>query len=185
VHDIDIETHRPHITTTNEWIINELDLGKLDSLYMSVRLPSTTIEWIAEGCAVLGCGGGGAPYPAFLMVRQILREGGRVRIVDESYFDDGNALVIPVGFMGSPSVSNERIPSGTEIPTASAALIKFCGGEKVAAILSYVPFLFAAWWRKDCDDVFYRTEIGGKNGVEPMRLSSSHHLDCPLLDGKG
>ena len=74
------------------------------------------------------------------MVRQILRDGGRVRIVDESYFDDEAALILPVGFMGSPSVSSERIPAGTEIPTASAALMKYCGVEKVAAVLSYADF---------------------------------------------
>lgn len=32
-------------------------------------------EWIAEGCGVLGTGGGGSTYPPFLMTRQILREG--------------------------------------------------------------------------------------------------------------
>ena len=70
------------------------------------------------------------------MVCQILRDGGRVRIVDESYFTERNAMVLPVGFMGSPSVSFERIPAGTEIPTASKALMKFCSVERVDAVVS-------------------------------------------------
>ncbi|KZS88588.1 hydantoinase/oxoprolinase [Sistotremastrum niveocremeum HHB9708] len=141
-----IEKYRPEVTNKGEWILNETDLA-----------------WISEGCAILGCGGGGAPYPAFLMVRQLLREGHRVRLVDESYFENDEDVVVPVGFMGSPSVSSERIPSGVEIPTASRLLLKYAGVEKVGAVIS--------------------DEIGGKNGIEPIALASSKHFDCPLLDG--
>lgn len=70
------------------------------------------------------------------MVRQLLREGHRVRIVDESYFENDEDVVVPVGFMGSPSVSSERIPSGVEIPTASRLLLKYAGVEKVGAVIS-------------------------------------------------
>ncbi|KZT38595.1 putative Hydantoinase/oxoprolinase [Sistotremastrum suecicum HHB10207 ss-3] len=143
---VNIHEYRPKVTDKGEWILDETDLA-----------------WISEGCAILGCGGGGAPYPAFLMVRQLLREGHRVRIVDESFFENDEDVVVPVGFMGSPSVSSERIPSGVEIPTASRLLLKYAGVEKVGAVIS--------------------DEIGGKNGIEPMALASSKHFDCPLLDG--
>lgn len=37
-------------------------------------------EWIAEGCGVLGTGGGGSPYPPFLVARQMLREGKSIQV---------------------------------------------------------------------------------------------------------
>lgn len=39
------------------------------------KLKHCFAEWIAEGCGVLGTGGGGSPYPPFLVARQMLREG--------------------------------------------------------------------------------------------------------------
>ena len=42
------------------------------------------VEWIAEGCAILGTGGGGSSYPPFLMSRQALREGKEI-LVRSSY----------------------------------------------------------------------------------------------------
>lgn len=37
-------------------------------------------EWIADGCGVLGTGGGGSTYPPFLMARQLLRDGKKIRV---------------------------------------------------------------------------------------------------------
>ncbi|KAF8496615.1 hypothetical protein JB92DRAFT_1056519 [Gautieria morchelliformis] len=47
---IDVEDYRPYINANEEWMLSELDL-----------------EWIAEGCGILGTGGGGSPYPAYIM----------------------------------------------------------------------------------------------------------------------
>lgn len=109
------------------------------------------VEWLADGCAVMGCGGGGATYAAFLMARAAVRAGRRIRVVGIDYLLSGesarpDAWIAPCGFMGSPSVSSERIPSGEEIPTACVSLRRFLGLEDgdIAALISYVDFtLFA------------------------------------------
>lgn len=94
-------------------------------------------EFFADGCAILGCGGGGTPYPAFLQARELLRNGGRIRIVDDSYFGNREDVrILPCGFMGSPSVSSERLPSGTEITSAAKKLLEFMGLSSVDAVVS-------------------------------------------------
>jgi hypothetical protein len=63
-----------------------------------------------EGCGILGTvrngfsasyycilmyfkGGGGSPYPAYLICRQILRDGGAISIVDHSSLNDDDVVV--------------------------------------------------------------------------------------------
>lgn len=73
---IDIETYKPTILPNRAWKLTELDLGKhFSSCVISKASSDTITEWIAEGCGVLGTGGGGSPYPPFLMARQALRDG--------------------------------------------------------------------------------------------------------------
>lgn len=109
------------------------------------------VEWLADGCAVMGCGGGGATYAAFLMARTAGRAGRRIRVVGVDYLLSGesarpDAWIAPCGFMGSPSVSSERIPSGEEIPTACVSLRRFLGleDEDIAALISYVTLTLLA-----------------------------------------
>ena len=42
----------------------------------------TDLEWMADGCYVLGCGGGGSPYPEMLKLRQHIAEGHELLIID-------------------------------------------------------------------------------------------------------
>ena len=86
----------------------------------------------------MGCGGGGSPYASFLHGREILRQGGQIRIVDHSYFMGKDGWVQPCGFMGSPSVSSERIPSGQEVPTALSSLSQYLGAAGFVACISCV-----------------------------------------------
>lgn len=67
---IDINTYRPNIildpkTGFKTWLVSTTDL-----------------EWLAEGCYVLGCGGGGSPYPEMLKLRQHIQQGHELRIID-------------------------------------------------------------------------------------------------------
>jgi hypothetical protein len=92
IHRIDPDTYRPYIDPSHQWIVSETDL-----------------EWIAEGCGILGTGGGGTSYPPFLMAREQLRQGKKIRIMDpEDVPPDG--LFIRACFMGSPSVSVRTTP---------------------------------------------------------------------------
>ncbi|THH04846.1 hypothetical protein EW145_g5222 [Phellinidium pouzarii] len=153
----DPSTYRPSVSFDGVWTLSETDM-----------------EWLAEGCAVLGCGGGGATYAAFLMARQALRSGRRIRVVSADYLlectdADSQAWIMPCGFMGSPSVSSERIPSGQEIPAACTGLMRFLGIKQVAALISIMKH--------------FRDEIGGKNGLEPMLLAARNEFDLPVIDG--
>ncbi|GJE86630.1 HyuA and DUF917 domain-containing protein [Phanerochaete sordida] len=139
---IDFEAYVPRINEKREWLLTELDL-----------------EWIAEGCGVLGTGGGGSPYPPFLVARQMLREGKIIKIVDpEDVRDD--AVFLRCTFMGSPSVSIERLQGGTEIVASARALMKYTG-------------------MTDCDGAI-SDEIGGGNGVQPMIIAGD--MGKPVLD---
>ncbi|KZT25156.1 Hydantoinase/oxoprolinase [Neolentinus lepideus HHB14362 ss-1] len=136
---IDIAAYRPTINEQGEWILSEIDL-----------------EWIQEGCGILGTGGGGSPYPPFIMARQVLREGGCIKVISHASLAD-DALIFRGHFMGSPSVSNERLQGGAEVETACRNLMKFLSVGKPAAVIS--------------------DEIGGGNGIQPMILASEKHLN--------
>lgn len=79
--DLDIETYRPQIRVDRLWNLSELDLGMWnDSTILPRDLVNLDVEWIADGCGVLGTGGGGSPYPPFLVARQLLREGKEILV---------------------------------------------------------------------------------------------------------
>ena len=88
--EMDIASYIPDIRA-NQWFLSETDL-----------------EWIADGCYILGCGGGGSPFHVFLELREMVRTGSVIRVVDlESLPQD--AMVGWGGSMGSPEVSSERL----------------------------------------------------------------------------
>ncbi|KAL2211141.1 hydantoinase/oxoprolinase [Sarocladium strictum] len=127
-----------------EWFLNETDLA-----------------WLADGCYVLGCAGGGSPMPSFIQLRDVLRSGHKIRIIDPSSLDD-DALIYWGGHMGSPAVSVERLQS-IETVQAFEALMEYLGHEKIDAVMGL--------------------EIGGANGMEPMLVGSSRFFDAPVIDG--
>ncbi|KAF8957579.1 DUF917-domain-containing protein [Flammula alnicola] len=139
---IDYTTYRPNIVG-KEWILSETDLF-----------------FIMEGCGILGTGGGGSPYPAYLICRQILRDGCSIRIIDHTSLNDDD-VVARGGFMGSPSVGSERIRSGEHLRMAGLELAKYCGITKFSATL--------------CD------EIGGSNGMQSLQMTK--YYGVPALDG--
>ncbi|KAJ7178857.1 hydantoinase/oxoprolinase [Mycena crocata] len=139
---INYQTYRPQVVG-DVWTLSETDLF-----------------FIKEGCGVLGTGGGGNPYPAYLKTRQMLREGKVLRIVDHSTLAD-DAVLVRGGYMGSPSVGSERLMPGAAIMAAGEELAKYCGVASYAATL--------------CD------EIGGSNGMQSLVMSGFYGI--PALDG--
>jgi len=69
------------------------------------------------------------------MCRQILREGGTIRVVDHTSLPD-DAQITREGGMGSPSVGGERIWGGKPIMVAGKELAKFMGVSKIWATLA-------------------------------------------------
>ncbi|EXJ78275.1 hypothetical protein A1O3_09436 [Capronia epimyces CBS 606.96] len=145
----DFDAYRPKVvlnpeTGNDEWVLCEKDL-----------------EWIRDGCYILGCAGGGSPKAEFLKLRDQVRAGHSVRIIDSSSLAE-NSLIYWGGMMGSPAVSIERLNS-SECIHAVADLMEHFGHKSFDAIMGL--------------------EIGGANGLEPMLIGSSKAFGRPVIDG--
>lgn len=116
---------------------------------------------ISIGAGVLGTGGGGNPYLGFLRVRELLRSGGTVRVIDPEEVADDDLLVV-VGGMGSPMVSYEKLARGNEETAAAQALERHLGR----------PF-----------DAIAPFEMGGGNSMVPMIVAAT--MGIPLVNGDG
>lgn len=145
---VDPVTYRPNVirnaaTGILEWHISETD-----------------INYLADGCYVLGCAGGGSPAASRIQLRDMLRAGHTMRVIDTSSLDS-KAVVYWGGHMGSPATSNERLQS-IETVYAFRALMEYRREESFDAVVSL--------------------EIGGANGLEPFLVGSSRFFDRPILD---
>lgn len=143
--DADLENYTPSVSKeTGEWFLTETDL-----------------EFLGEGCGILGTGGGGSVYSALLHSRSTLRSlpPKRMRIIATSRLEP-EANVAMIAFAGAPSVSNERLISGEELGMASEELSKFLG------IKGY--------------DAMMAAEIGGSNGMRAFAAAAE--MDLPVVD---
>jgi DUF917 family protein len=145
---VDVDTYRPKVVNSPktghpEWFASEAD-----------------VEWMADGCYVLGCAGGGSPFSEYIKLRDILRAGHTIRIIDSSAMKE-DAIVYWGGHMGSPAVSNERL-SANETEDAMRELMEY--------------------YRHDSFDVAMSLEIGGANGLQPLLVGSSKTFDVPTVD---
>jgi DUF917 family protein len=125
------------------------------------RLGMTELADLARGCAFLGSGGGGDPHAAMIELGEIMGPDASVELIDlDSLADD--AVVAPCGWIGAPTVSAEKLPSGNEA---------IRGLRRLEAVLG-----------RRVDAVF-PIEIGGSNGLAPMLLAIRTGL--PVVDGDG
>jgi len=114
---------------------------------------------IAIGATLLGSGGGGDPECDRLRTEQLIQQHGPVRVISVDELPD-EALVVPVGFMGAPLVSIEKLPSGLEW-AAIFRRIEEKFGRKIDALIA--------------------TEIGGSNAFAPLAAAAETGL--PVIDG--
>lgn len=123
------------------------------------HIDESDLEDIAAGASLLGSGGGGDPvYDLFMAKEQFKRTGAITLVSLDEIADD--SLVAPVGFMGAPLVTIERLPSGLEFPAILRSIATRCGRE--------VDYLLA-------------TEIGGANALPPLMVASE--MGLPVIDG--
>ncbi|RDL30690.1 uncharacterized protein BP5553_10035 [Venustampulla echinocandica] len=145
---IDHHAYRPTIVRTAqgipEWLISAID-----------------IDYISDGCYVLGCGGGGSPGPGRLQLLDMLKTGYQIRCVDHSALED-DAVIYWGGRMGSPATTAERLQAH-ETVSAIKVLMEYLGHSTFAAVMPL--------------------EIGGSNGLEPFLWGSDRFYDRPIIDG--
>jgi uncharacterized protein len=118
---------------------------------------------LARGCAFLGSGGGGDPLTAFMEIEALLADGGSIHLIElDSLSDD--AFVAPCGWIGAPTVSAEKLPSGREALQGLRRLEQICGRTV---------------------DAVFPVEIGGSNGLAPLLLALRAGLPVVDCDGMG
>src|SRR5258708_38027453 len=78
---------------------------------MKRLLDEPALRSLARGCAALGTGGGGDPRIGLLLALQALEEVGPTELGD---LDDlpRDALIMPCGMVGAPTVHIEKIENG-------------------------------------------------------------------------
>jgi DUF917 family protein len=118
---------------------------------------------LARGCAFLGSGGGGDPQASLVELEAYSGSEGAVELLDVESLDD-DALVTPCGWIGAPTVSAEKLPSGQE------ALL---GLRKLEAL------------RGRRANAVFPIEIGGSNGLAPILLALRAGLPVVDCDGMG
>ena len=128
-----------------------------------MKLAGADIVDLARGCAFLGSGGGGDPHGTLIEIEAAIGAGGSAELIDaESLKDD--AFVAPCGWIGAPTVSAEKLPSGQEAPL---------GLRKLEAIVGRRA------------DAVMPVEIGGSNGLAAILLSIRSGLPVVDADGMG
>lgn len=131
---------------------------------MSQRLfDADEIEPLATGAWILGAGGGGSPYHAFLNLRELYRTGHQVRLLDPMALDD-DALVAVVSNMGAPLVGLERL-SDPAFAVKPVAMMERYLGRRFDAVMSL--------------------EIGGGNALQPFLVAALTGLPVVDADSMG
>jgi len=120
-----------------------------------------TLRSLARGCAVLGTGGGGDRQIGLLLALQALEEFGPTELVDLDDLDD-DALIMPCGMVGAPTVHIEKIENGGEGEVLRDHLEQL-SGHKVVALMP--------------------AEIGGSNGLLPLCWAG--RMGLPVVDADG
>jgi DUF917 family protein len=125
----------------------------------STRIDLGNLPAFSLGCTVFAGGGGGDPRIGELMAMEAIRELGPVTVQPLDAFGD-DALVMPCGMIGAPTVMVEKIPNGGEGKVIREVYERQFG----RAVTAVMPF-----------------EMGGINGVLPVAWAAYARL--PLLDG--
>ncbi|QDY70547.1 DUF917 domain-containing protein [Qingshengfaniella alkalisoli] len=124
-------------------------------------LTEEDIDALEIGSGILGTGGGGNPYIGKLRARQALREGYELKVLPLNAIAD-EAMVVPLGGIGAPLVSFERLKEGREGLRCLRSLEERLGFKADAVA---------------CE------EIGGQNSMEPLITGAFAGL--PVVDGDG
>lgn len=108
------------------------------------------LDNIACGAGILGTGGGGDPYIGKLLAEAAIARHGPVRLVSLNEVPP-DAVIIPIAMLGAPTVSQEKLPNGTEALAALRALEEATGQTathlvpiEIGGLNSLIPLAAAA-----------------------------------------
>jgi DUF917 family protein len=113
---------------------------------------------LATGAWILGAGGGGSPYHAFLNAREHARQGRRIELIDPGLLGEDD-LVAVVSNMGAPLVGQERL-SDPAFAAKPVRMMEEYLGRPFRAVMSL--------------------EIGGGNALQPLLVAAETGL--PVVD---
>ncbi|XP_028393299.1 uncharacterized protein LOC114517702 [Dendronephthya gigantea] len=168
----------PFIESSGAWLLNEFD-----------------VDCIATGAGILGCGGGGNPYLGKLSATSILKSGKEIRVIHPDSLPK-NALILPVAFMGAPSVVIEKLISGCELETAAEKVqalvisdekdVEVSTSKRGVKYVKHMPEFSSQAIPADKKIVAVMSaEIGGMNSIEPLILGAKLGLPVVDCDGMG
>ncbi|KAJ6784549.1 hypothetical protein PWT90_07753 [Aphanocladium album] len=140
--EVDIANYKPDVRD-RVWYVSDTDVG-----------------WMSIGCYILGTGGGGSPYSYMIRLREDIRKGAIVKVINPKDLKDDDS-VGSGGGIGSPTVGIEKL-AGNELLEAQQELAKVCSKR-----ITHVVAL----------------EIGGCNGLQSMILGSTTGMNLPVVDG--
>ncbi len=121
------------------------------------------LEPLATGAWILGTGGGGSPYLAYLNIRKLYAEGTRVTLMDPDALADDD-LVAVVSNMGAPLVGQERL-SDPDFATRPVRMMEEYVGRRFRAVMS--------------------VEVGGGNAFQPLLVAARTGLPVVDADAMG
>ena len=116
---------------------------------------------LSLGAALLGTGGGGNPYIGMLRMRELLRKGAHVEVLQLEAIGDDD-YIGSVGGIGAPVVGIEKIKQGQECFRALRG-VEEAMNVRCAALIS--------------------AEVGGSNSIEPIITAA--YAGLPVVDGDG
>src|SRR4051794_17770273 len=99
------------------------------------RLDASNLPALARGCGDLGAGGGGDTGLWLAMAQRAVAEHGPVRLIAPGE-PDPDALVMPCGMVGAPTIAKERVWSGDEGETLRDA-VSLVHGRPVQALMCF------------------------------------------------
>lgn len=126
-----------------------------------MQLDEDTLPDYARGAAILGAGGGGSTQVALLAALQAVQELGPADVIPLADVPD-DALVVPVGGLGSPDITLEKLGN----PEQGVWLRELIERETGRRAFAYMP-----------------CEIGGSNAILPVMWAL--HAGLPLVDADG
>lgn len=128
-----------------------------------MRLDRQDVADVARGCAFLGSGGGGDPHSAVLELDAMLANGDTIELIDAAALDDRTFLA-GCGWIGAPTVSLEKLPTGREALQGLRKLEEITGRRV---------------------DAVFPVEVGGSNGLAALVLALRSGLPVVDCDGMG